>query len=79
MVVLFYPAAFNEILGFAGVLVAFLLGILPALMAWSSRYTGVKFFHKNLVFGGKGVLIAVVLFFSYIMYLELNSIIFSGL
>jgi len=74
IVVLFYPAAFNEILGIAGILIAFLLGILPALMAWRSRQNR-ELIRKYRVFGGKTMLISVMAFFSYIIYLELNGFI----
>jgi tyrosine-specific transport protein len=75
LAVLFYPAAFNEILGIAGILVAVLLGILPAVMAWRSRYNQLELIPKYRVLGGKGILVSVIAFFSYIIYLELNAFI----
>ncbi len=70
--VLLFPAGFGRILSFAGIFVAVLLGIMPAIMVWRYRYA-----HKGLqsrsvyqVEGGKGVLLAVILFFGYVTYLE---------
>lgn len=63
---------FNEILSFGGFFVAFILGLLPVIMAWYGRYS------KNIadksnhfrVFGGKPLLILSGLFFLYVMIQE---------
>lgn len=38
LIALFYPSGFSKILSFAGLLVAFLFGIIPVLLVWSKRY-----------------------------------------
>jgi len=78
LVVLFYPAGFGKILGFAGLFVAVLLGILPAIMAWYHRYYLKASSKVNYqVFGGKILLLAVMIFFSYITYLEISNCLIS--
>lgn len=57
---LMFPKAFLLALGYGGVFVAILYGLLPALMVWKARY------HEKLsgeikVFGGKFLLAAIVL------------------
>ncbi|MBF5059024.1 amino acid permease [Candidatus Neptunochlamydia vexilliferae] len=49
---LFYPSGFVLALGYAGVFVAILYGILPALMVWHGRYKEQKE-ERFRVFGGK--------------------------
>lgn len=61
---------FNEILSFAGLFVAFILGLLPVLMAWYGRYV------RNIAYGfrvpgGKFLLIVSGMFFIYVMLQEL--------
>ncbi len=74
LIVLIYPAGFGKILSFAGIFVAVLLGILPALMAWYHRYHSEKPSKASYqVFGGKVLLIIVMIFFCYITYLEIAS------
>jgi tyrosine-specific transport protein len=73
-IVLLYPNEFSKVLSFAGMIVAVLLGILPALMAWCHRYhlhTASKTHYQ--VFGGKALLVAVMIFFGYITYLEISN------
>lgn len=74
LVVLLYPAGFGKILSFAGLIVAVLLGILPAIMAAYHRYY-LKSSSKTgyQVTGGKILLIAVMIFFCYITYLEIAN------
>lgn len=57
---LFYPSGFVVALGYAGVFVAVLYGILPALMVWHGRYVEKKKerFH---VIGGKPLLIVMLI------------------
>jgi len=68
----FYPDGFILALGYAGIFVAILLGILPALMVWSGRYW------KNIATGyrsniGKFGLILVILFSIVIIAGELTK------
>jgi tyrosine-specific transport protein len=72
-ILLFYPSSFGRILSFAGIFVAVLMGLIPTLMVWRSRYSPsvhTRFPGKYRVFGGRALLIAVMLFFLYIIYLE---------
>lgn len=67
--ILFYPHGFTVALSFAGIFVAILLGILPAMMVWQGRY------HLNItsplqIYGGKIALILTILFFSTVMCIE---------
>jgi tyrosine-specific transport protein len=74
MIVLFYPSGFGHILSLAGIFVAILFGIFPALMAWRLRYVPAQTYEKHYqVFGGKIILIVVILFFSYVSYLEIAN------
>jgi tyrosine-specific transport protein len=57
---LFYPKGFILALSFAGIFVAILHGILPALMVWSGRKDNKEFVYK--VKGGKVALIAIMIF-----------------
>lgn len=70
VMMLINPHSFDRILSFAGIFVALILGILPALMVWRGRY------HQHLkgkfrVFGGKGILLMMFLFFGYVIVQEL--------
>jgi tyrosine-specific transport protein len=65
-----YPSGFSRILSFAGVFVAVLMGVLPALMVWLGRVGKTKP-SEYRVWGGRGLLVAVIGFFSYIVYLEI--------
>lgn len=56
---IFYPKGFIMALGFAGVFVAFLHGILPAAMALSGRYIKKIDSSQYQAFGGKAALILV--------------------
>ena len=69
-----FPAGFIFAIQFAGLFVAILLGILPALMAWRVRY------HLQLptfyqVKGGKSVLLIVLSFFILVSLLECQHVI----
>jgi len=72
-VVLFYPSGFGRILSFAGIIVAVLLGIIPAIMVWRGRY------HQNIphpgfrLFGGKVMIILIIFFFSCVAMLEVKN------
>ncbi|MGE0198567.1 MAG: aromatic amino acid transport family protein, partial [Simkaniaceae bacterium] len=55
---LFYPSGFVVALGYAGVFVAVLYGILPVLMVWHGRYIEKKK-ERFRVVGGKPLLLAM--------------------
>lgn len=55
---LFYPHGFMVALGYAGVFVAILYGILPVLMVWHGRYIEKKK-QAFRVFGGKALLLII--------------------
>ncbi len=76
LLVIFYPAAFNHILSFAGIFVAILLGLLPVTMAWSGRYNTLTASGYR-VFGDKFLLIITGLFFVYVILQELCNVVFS--
>jgi tyrosine-specific transport protein len=76
LIVWFYPSGFSQILSFAGVFVAVLLGILPAMMVWHSRYSKQGIQSGYRVFGGKTLLICVMVFFCYVTYLEVANCLF---
>jgi tyrosine-specific transport protein len=68
----YYPNGFILALGYAGIFVAILLGILPALMAWSGRYW------KKIATGyqpkiDRGMLTLIILFSLVIIYSQLAS------
>lgn len=74
LVVLFYPSAFSHVLSLAGILAALLFGIFPALMVWCTRYSRDKKFERGYqVFGGKLMLMTVIIFFCYIVYVEITN------
>jgi tyrosine-specific transport protein len=56
---LFFPKGFLIALGYAGVFVAILYGILPALMVWKARYHE-KIIGPIRVFGGKTILCVMI-------------------
>jgi tyrosine-specific transport protein len=56
---LFFPQGFLIALGYAGVFVAILYGILPPIMVWHGRYIEKKQEHFK-VFGGKPLLILMI-------------------
>jgi len=57
---LFYPSGFVLALGYAGVFVAILYGMLPALMVWHGRYKEKKKEAFRMI-GGKSLLIFMIL------------------
>ncbi len=67
---LVYPHGFIVALGYAGVFVAVLHGILPAAMVWSGRYQ-LKIAKGFRVPGGKLLLLLVVLVACVVIYAEL--------
>ncbi len=60
-VALFYPGLFVKALGLAGIDCVILLILLPVLMVWSGRYRK-KIASGYQVFGGKGLLVFLMLF-----------------
>ncbi len=69
---LFYPEGFLLSLGYAGVFVAILYGVLPPLMVWHGRYTEKKK-EKFLVFGGKPLLGFMVVASLGIIFLQIAT------
>ena len=66
---LVYPNGFIIALGYAGIFVAILHGILPVIMAWSGRYVS-KHDAKYTVRGGKLLLIVLFIFFTQIIFAD---------
>jgi len=74
LIVLFYPSGFSHVLSLAGILAALLFGIFPACMVWCTRYSRNKKFERGYqVFGGKLMLVTVIIFFCYIVYVEITN------
>lgn len=66
---LVYPHGFIVALGYAGIFVAVLHGILPAAMVWSGRYH-LKIAKGYRVFGGWPLLVIVILIACLVIYAE---------
>jgi tyrosine-specific transport protein len=72
MLVIFAPSSFTKILGFGGIFVAILLGMLPVSMAYMSRYRCNIISKSNFIVpGGKPILAITFLFFLYAVYIEI--------
>lgn len=69
---LFYPSGFVAALGYAGVFVAILYGLLPALMVWHGRYIERKK-ERFRVFGGKFLLSIVLIGSVAIIYFQIAA------
>ena len=69
---LYFPAGFLIALGYAGVFVAVLYGILPALMVWHGRYIE-KRKEKFRVFGGKTLLVLMILGSILIIFFQIAA------
>ena len=67
--VLFFPRGFNFALSFAGLFVALLLGILPAVMVWQGRYR-LKLEKPLMPFLGKWSIILTIAFFLGVIAIE---------
>lgn len=66
-----YPHLFLTALHYAGAFGAVILfGILPALMAWSVRYSQNRGIQKAILPGGKVVLVSIILFALFIIGLQ---------
>lgn len=71
---IFYPKIFLTALNFAGGFGAVVIfGILPAAMVWAGRY-GQNIGAKPIIPGGKGALLAVILFACAVIALQLYQI-----
>jgi len=66
----FYPRGFILALTYAGVFVAILLAIFPAMMVWNGRYR-LKIAEGYRAKGGKIALILVILFSLLVIYVQL--------
>lgn len=66
---LFYPRGFTLALSFAGIFVAILLGILPTLMVYRSRYQ-LKRSSFLKIAGGRPLMFLTLLFFLFVIGLE---------
>ncbi len=69
---LFYPSGFVTALGYAGVFVAILYGLLPAFMVWHGRYSE-KRKEKFRVFGGKPLLLIMLIGSFAIIYFQIAA------
>ena len=69
---LFYPSGFVAALGYAGVFVAILYGLLPAFMVWHGRYIEKKK-ERFRVFGGKLFLLIVIIGSMGIIYFQIAA------
>jgi len=63
-----FPQGFIFALGFGGIFVAVLLGILPCLMAWKVRQQNTH--TQRLLLGGRPVLILLMLLFTIVIAIE---------
>lgn len=69
---LFYPSGFVAALGYAGVFVAILYGLLPAFMVWHGRYIEKKK-ERFRVFGGKLFLTLMILGSLGVIFFQIAS------
>ncbi|MBS0287124.1 MAG: hypothetical protein JSR17_07500 [Proteobacteria bacterium] len=67
--IIFFPRGFTFALSFAGIFVAILLGILPAMMAWQGRYH-LKDEKPLQIWGGKYMIILSISFFLMVTFIE---------
>jgi tyrosine-specific transport protein len=67
----YYPNGFIVALGYAGVIVALIHGILPAMMVWSGRYRK-KLSHDSdyRVWGGKPLMVVVIVVSCLVIFSE---------
>ena len=72
---IFYPAGIVEVLNFAGIFVAIILGIIPCIMIWYGRYIK-KLKTSYTCFGGKPLIIITALFFIYVIIQEIINLFF---
>ncbi|MEM8728112.1 MAG: aromatic amino acid transport family protein [Chlamydiota bacterium] len=69
---LFYPSGFLVALGYAGVFVAILYGLLPTFMVWRGRYIEKKK-ESFRVFGGKILLLAMLIGSFAVIYFQIAA------
>ncbi len=69
---LFFPKGFLIALGFAGVFVAILYGILPPLMVWKARYQQ-KITGPMKVFGGKPLLCIMIICSVLVIFCQIGA------
>ena len=69
---IFYPSGFVAALGYAGVFVAILYGLLPAFMVWHGRYIE-KRKERFRVFGGKILLLIMLIGSFAIIYFQIAA------
>jgi tyrosine-specific transport protein len=67
--IVLYPHGFIMALSFAGIFVAILLGILPAMMVWQGRYR-LQINSPLKIPGGKALLILTIAFFLFVCVIE---------
>ncbi|MBS0289005.1 MAG: hypothetical protein JSS07_03060 [Proteobacteria bacterium] len=67
--IIFMPKGFTFALSFAGIFVAILLGILPAIMAWQGRYR-LNTPRPLQIIGGKPLIVLTVIFFMLVIGIE---------
>tara|TARA_R110000868_G_scaffold380784_2_gene646992 strand:+ start:5255 stop:6469 length:1215 start_codon:yes stop_codon:yes gene_type:complete len=67
-----YPQGFMMALGYAGIFVALLHGVLPALMIWSGRYVRDMAF-GYMACGGKIILTGVILISALVIFAQLGA------
>lgn len=67
--IIYFPLGFAIALSFAGIFVAILLGILPAMMAWEGRYR-LKIQRPLQIIGGKIMIILTIIFFLFVICIE---------
>jgi len=75
LIALVYPGIFLTALGYAGgISCALLFGLLPPVMVWIGRY--VKQYHKenHQLFGGKAMLVVLMIFALFEMALEIRHL-----
>lgn len=69
---LFYPKGFTVALGYGGVFIAILYGILPVLMVWQGRYVAKKR-PAFRVIGGKPLMVAMIFGALLIIFLQVAA------
>lgn len=67
-----YPKGFILALTYAGVFVAIVHGLLPAIMLWRARYSK-QMIKTRYVPGGKALLIVIMLFFVAVIYTDIAA------
>ncbi len=72
-ILIFYPTGIVQILNFAGIFVAIILGIIPCIMVWFGRY--VRNYKRNYTaFGGKPLILITAAFFIFTIGQEIYNL-----